>query len=60
MQNLVTGVIREYCRFTQVVSDTIEVRILQGIHFRSAEVQGAELGNSVALWVRQHHFQRVN
>jgi hypothetical protein len=60
VQNLVTGVIREYDRFTQVVADTIEVRILQGIHFRSAEVQGAELGNNVARWVRQHHFQRVN
>ena len=60
VQNLVTGVIREYDRFTQVIGDTIEVRILQGIHFRTADVQGAGLGNNVARWVRQHYFQRVN
>ncbi len=60
VQNLVTGVTREYERFTQVVSDTINARIFQGIHFRTADVQGAGLGNNVARWVRLHHFQRVN
>ncbi len=44
VQNLVTGVIREYDRFSQVIRDTIEVRILQGIHFRTADVQGCQVG----------------
>ncbi len=60
VQNLVTLVTRDYDRFSSVIRDVIEVRILQGIHFRSADVQAARLGNNVARWVRQHHFQRVN
>ncbi len=57
--NLVTGVTREYTRFDDVPKDTIEARILQGIHFRSADVQGARLGKDVARWVDRHYFERA-
>ena len=56
--NLATGVTRPYHRFSDVYADTIEARILQGIHFRSADVQGARLGKQVANWVGDHLFQR--
>jgi hypothetical protein len=55
--NLVTGVTRQYERFSDVYRDTIEARIYQGLHFRTAEVQGAQLGKNVASWVTRHHFQ---
>ena len=49
--------VRTYRRFTDVVDDAIEVRILQGLHFRSADVQGAEIGRRVAWWVLRHEFR---
>jgi hypothetical protein len=42
---------REYHRFTDVVRDTIDVRVWQGLHFRTADVQGAGIGAQVADWV---------
>ena len=35
---------RDYTRFTAVVKDTINARIWLGIHFRTPDVQGAEIG----------------
>ena len=37
-------VTRDYTRFTDVVDDTIDARVCQGLHFREAEVQGAGIG----------------
>ena len=50
-------VTRDYERFTDVIADTIEARVLQGIHFRTADEQGAEIGTKVAEWVATNHFQ---
>jgi hypothetical protein len=52
-------VTRVYERFTDVIDDTIDARIYQGIHFRTAEVQGARIGKHVAHWLDRHYFQRV-
>ena len=38
------GSTRHYSRFTDVIPDVIEARILLGIHFRRADVNGAMLG----------------
>lgn len=51
-------VVREYRRFTDVIDDTIDARIWLGIHFRTPDVQGAELGADVARWVDRHFFER--
>jgi hypothetical protein len=29
----------------------------QGIHFRTADVQGAKIGKDVARWLDKHYFQ---
>ena len=50
---------RDYTRFDDVPKDTIEARILQGIHFRTADVAGAKLGKEVARWVNTHYFKRA-
>ena len=53
----VPDVTRDYERFTDVVDDTIDARVFQGLHFRAADVQGAEIGANVAEWVATNHFQ---
>jgi hypothetical protein len=51
-------VIRSYTRFTDVIDDTIEARMLLGIHFRTPNVQGARLGENVADWLDKHFLER--
>ena len=55
----VPDVTRTYKRFTNVVDDTIDARVYQGIHFRAADVQGARIGKHVAHWLDKHYFQPV-
>ena len=54
-----TGMTREYRHFRDVCDDTIDARIYQGIHFRSADELGARLGRDVARWVDKHALQPV-
>ncbi|WP_157812606.1 vanadium-dependent haloperoxidase [Novosphingobium kunmingense] len=51
-----TGSTRYYSRFTDVIDDMIEARILGGLHFRRADVNGALLGQSVANYVDRNFF----
>lgn len=50
------GTTRSYSRFTDVIPDMIEARILLGIHFRRPDVNGAELGRKVAEFVDANFF----
>ena len=50
---------RDYASFTSVVDDTIDARIFLGIHFRTADVQGAQLGKQVAGWIYKRFFRPV-
>ena len=52
-------VTRPYERFTDVIDDTIDARVWLGIHFRSADVDGARIGENVARWVDKHALQSV-
>jgi hypothetical protein len=45
---------RTYEHFRDVWEDTIDARVLQGIHFRSADEQGVHIGRDVARWVDKH------
>jgi hypothetical protein len=56
----VADITRDYERFTDVIDDTIDARVYQGLHFRNADVQGAEIGKDVAHWLGQHYFQPQN
>ena len=53
-------VIRQYNRFTDVVRDGIDGRILLGYHFRSADVAGAWIGKKAAQWIDKHYFAPVD
>ncbi|MGN9914078.1 vanadium-dependent haloperoxidase [Phytohabitans sp. LJ34] len=52
-----TGTTRHFRSFSQATAEVIEARIWGGIHFRTADVNGAELGQAVADYIAQHHFQ---
>jgi hypothetical protein len=52
-------VTRSYERFTDLVDDTIDARVYQGIHFRAADEQSAWIGKHVARWLDKHFFQRA-
>ena len=51
-----TGSTRHYSSFTAVIPDVIEARIYGGLHFRTADVNGAELGRKVAEYVDANFF----
>jgi hypothetical protein len=55
-----SGSTRHYSHFTDVIPDVIEARILGGLHFRTADVHGAMLGQSVAGYVDAHFFNCRN
>ena len=53
-------VTREYNHFRDVVDDTIDARVYQGLHFRSADAQGAGIGRDVARWLEKNFFRPVD
>ena len=48
------GTTREYQHFRDVWEDTIDARVYQGIHFRSPDEAGVQIGRDVARWVEKH------
>jgi len=51
---------RMYERFSDLSWDTVDVRIYQGIHFRTADEEGRKQGRSVAKWAFKHFLRPVN
>jgi PAP2 superfamily len=56
----VSGTTRSFTRFTQARQEIIDARVWSGIHFRTADEQGATIGKQVAHYSRTHHFQRAH
>lgn len=54
------GMTREYRHFRDVCDDTIDVRIYQGLHFRTADETGVKIGRDVAHWVEKHALRPVH
>jgi hypothetical protein len=50
---------RSFDRFSDALKEVIDARVWSGIHFRTADTQGAVLGNKVAHYLKQHYFQPV-
>ena len=50
------GSTRHYSHFTDVIPDIIEARIYGGLHFRTADVNGADLGRRVSEYVDANYF----
>jgi hypothetical protein len=48
---------REFSSFSQVIKEIRKARVWAGLHFMSADAQGATLGRKVADYREQHYFQ---
>ncbi len=51
------GEVRHFNRFSLVLREIIEARIWAGLHFRTADIQGAILGRKVADYMAKQYFQ---
>jgi hypothetical protein len=56
----VAGSTKHFNRFTDVIDGTIDGRILNGFHFRTADVHGAWIGKKTAQWIDKHYFEAVD
>ncbi len=50
---------RSFSRPSRALKEIIDARVWGGIHFRTADVQGAVLGKKVAQHLDKHYFQPV-
>ena len=50
---------RSFTSFSQALVELIEARIWAGLHFRTADVQGRDLGMNVADFAAANYFQPV-
>jgi hypothetical protein len=51
---------RHYDSFSAALTEVINARVWGGIHFRTADEQGAKLGRTVAKWERSHYFKPLH
>jgi hypothetical protein len=54
------GETRSFGRFSEPLKEIIEARIWAGLHFRTADVQAAELGRNVANFAMENYFQPLD
>jgi hypothetical protein len=54
-----TGKSRSFERLSDALAEVIDARVWGGIHFRTADEQGAKLGRNVAQYEHAHYFQSV-
>jgi hypothetical protein len=50
---------RHFSSFSDALQEVVDARVWGGIHFRTADEQGAKLGKQVARWARVHYFHQV-
>ena len=50
---------RHFERFSLAMKEVVDARVWGGIHFRTADVQGAVMGKKVAFWLQKHYFNPV-
>jgi hypothetical protein len=50
---------RHFRSFSGALEEIIDARVWGGIHFRTADVQGARIGKQVARWTDRHYFAPV-
>ncbi len=47
---------RHFDRFSLALKEIVNARVWGGIHFRTADVQGAGVGKKVGFWLQKHYF----
>lgn len=48
---------RTFTRFSQAGREILRARVFGGLHFWTADAQGARLGRRIANWRQEHYFQ---
>ena len=43
----------------RAAGEVVEARIWGGIHFRTADEQGAKMGKQIAQWIKTRYFEPV-
>jgi hypothetical protein len=54
------GETRDFSRLSLAMKEIIDARVWGGIHFRTADVVGSEIGAKVARWTEKHYFEPVH
>jgi hypothetical protein len=52
-----SGTTRTFTGFSDALDEVVDARVWAGIHFRTADEQGATIGAQVAHWSRTHYFR---
>ncbi|WP_199733394.1 vanadium-dependent haloperoxidase [Micromonospora sp. BL4] len=52
-----SGTTRQFTSFSQALNELIGARVWGGVHFRTADVEGAKLGREVYRYAVRHHFR---
>jgi hypothetical protein len=52
-----TGTTRSFESFSQAIAEAVDARVWGGIHFRTADTQGAKIGIQVTAFMARHYFQ---
>ena len=48
---------RHFERFSDAIQEVVDARVWGGIHFRTADEQGATMGTRVAQWMKTRYFE---
>ncbi len=56
--SVTTNTDRTYRKASDVVNEVIEARMLIGVHFRTANEDGADIGRKIAKQIRSRWFKR--
>jgi hypothetical protein len=55
-----SGTTRTFHSLSDALEESINARVSAGIHFQTADLQGAKLGRTVARYLHEHSFQPVD
>ena len=53
----IPAITRSFTSFSQAIKEIRQARVWSGLHFMSADAQGANLGRKVARYRQEHYFQ---
>lgn len=53
----IPAITRNFTSFSQAIKEIRQARVWAGLHFMSADAQGASLGRKVARYRQEHYFQ---
>jgi hypothetical protein len=51
---------RHFERFSEILEEVVDARVWGGIHFRTANTEGAEIGEKVVRWERRFYFRPLH